>query len=87
MRTRLLNVTAALVLASAITAAAQTPAPQAAPAPGPTAPISGTIDFGGIFGDVNTEVGQIIVADVNLDRVSQLVGADRKPLTDLIAKA
>lgn len=54
MRTRLMSVTAALVLASAITAAAQTatPAPQA-PAAGSTAPISGTIDFGGLFGDVN----------------------------------
>jgi isocitrate lyase len=41
----------------------------------------------GIFGDVNTEVGQIIVADVNEARVSQLVGADRKALKDLIAKA
>ncbi len=41
----------------------------------------------GIFTDVNTEVGQIIVADVDVARVSQLVGADRGPLTDLIAKA
>lgn len=55
MRTRLMHVTAALVLASAITAAAQTaaPAPSAAPAPGPMTPAWGTLDFGGLFGDVN----------------------------------
>jgi isocitrate lyase len=41
----------------------------------------------GIFGDVNTEVGQIIVADVDVARVAQLVGTDRAPLTGLIAKA
>lgn len=52
MRTRLMSVTAALLLASAITAAAQTAAP-APPAPAPSAPVSGSIDFGGLFGDVN----------------------------------
>ena len=55
MRNRLMTVTAALLLASATFAAAQTraAAPGGARPPGPTAPSMGSIDFGGVFGDVN----------------------------------
>jgi isocitrate lyase len=40
----------------------------------------------GIFTDVHMEVGQIIVAEVNTERVTQLVGADKTALTELITK-
>jgi isocitrate lyase len=40
----------------------------------------------GIFASVATEVGQIIVADVNKDRVAQLLAPDRAALTTLIGK-
>ncbi len=40
----------------------------------------------GIFSDVRTEIGQIIVADVDHERVSALTQADVKPLTALIRK-
>jgi isocitrate lyase len=40
----------------------------------------------GIFTTVNTEVGQIIVADVNRDRVAALVTPDRAALQALIRK-
>jgi isocitrate lyase len=40
----------------------------------------------GIFGAVNTEVGQIIVADVNKERVKTLLEPDRAALTALIAE-
>lgn len=58
MRNRL-TISAALLLASATLAAAQsTPAPQPAPAPGPSAPYVGTLDLGGIFGDINGDVAR-----------------------------
>ena len=38
----------------------------------------------GLFSSVNDEVGQIIVADVNKDRVKALLDADKKALTELI---
>ncbi len=38
----------------------------------------------GLFSSVNDEVGQIIVADVNKDRVKALLEADKKALTELI---
>lgn len=41
----------------------------------------------GIYSDVNTEVGQIIVAGVNLNRVKELVNPDQPELKKLIAKA
>ncbi len=41
----------------------------------------------GIFASVNTEVGQIIVADVNKERVAQLLESDRAALTALIKGA
>jgi isocitrate lyase len=41
----------------------------------------------GIFSAVNTEVGQIIVADVNKDRVVELLAPDRDALQRLIRKA
>jgi len=40
----------------------------------------------GIFGEVNTEVGQIIVADVDHQRVSELLAPDREALGRLIRK-
>ncbi|HVM70037.1 MAG TPA: isocitrate lyase ICL2 [Gaiellaceae bacterium] len=40
----------------------------------------------GIFGAVNNEVGQIIVAEVDKERVKALVDADRAALTALIAE-
>jgi isocitrate lyase len=41
----------------------------------------------GIFTNVTTEVGQIIVADVNRDRVAELVKPDHEALQQLIQKA
>jgi isocitrate lyase len=41
----------------------------------------------GIFTAVNTEVGQIIVADVNRDTIAGLVKADHEALKQLIQKA
>jgi isocitrate lyase len=40
----------------------------------------------GIFLDVKTEVGQIIVARVNADRVKELLAPDRRELTRLISR-
>ncbi len=40
----------------------------------------------GIFSTVNTEVGQIIVADVDRTRVEALLAADREALGRLIRK-
>jgi isocitrate lyase len=40
----------------------------------------------GLFAEVNTEVGQIIVADVNHERVEELLAADRAALGRLIRK-
>jgi isocitrate lyase len=40
----------------------------------------------GIYSAVNTEVGQIIVADVNADRIAELVSPDRAALGQLIRK-
>ncbi len=40
----------------------------------------------GIFSDVNTEVGQIIVANVNKQRVAELVKPDRVALLEMIQK-
>jgi isocitrate/methylisocitrate lyase len=40
----------------------------------------------GIFTDVNTEVGQIIVATVNRERIADLLGPDRNALERLIEK-
>lgn len=40
----------------------------------------------GIFREVNTEVGQIIVADVNHERISALLAPDREALRRLIRK-
>ncbi|MBI3449970.1 MAG: hypothetical protein HY049_13775 [Acidobacteria bacterium] len=40
----------------------------------------------GIFSDVHSEVGQIIVAEVNGDRIAELVEPDRKALAKLIDK-
>jgi isocitrate lyase len=40
----------------------------------------------GMFGAVNDEVGEIIVADVNKDRIRELLSADRKALAALVAK-
>ena len=40
----------------------------------------------GLFTDVNTEVGQIIVADVNATRVAELLAPDRAALGRLIRK-
>ena len=40
----------------------------------------------GIFLDVNTEVGQIIVADVDRERIAELLAPDRARLTRLIRK-
>jgi isocitrate lyase len=41
----------------------------------------------GIFSSVNTEVGQIIVADVDKERVAALLHQDRSELTKLITEA
>ncbi len=40
----------------------------------------------GIFGDVNDEVGQIIVADVNPERIQELLASDGVELKKLIGK-
>jgi isocitrate lyase len=40
----------------------------------------------GIFSDVHTEVGQIIVAQVNRERVAELLKPDRALLLELIRK-
>ena len=40
----------------------------------------------GIFSEVNTEVGQIIVAEVNQPRIEELLAPDRKALLGLIRK-
>jgi isocitrate lyase len=40
----------------------------------------------GLFSDVQTEVGQIIVADVNHDRIEELLAPDRVALWKLIRK-
>jgi isocitrate lyase len=40
----------------------------------------------GIFRAVNTEVGQIIVADVNPPRIAELLSPDRVALEKLIRK-
>lgn len=40
----------------------------------------------GIFREVNTEVGQIIVADVNHPRINELLASDRQMLGKLIRK-
>ena len=40
----------------------------------------------GIFREVNTEVGQIIVADVNRPRIAELLAPDREALWRLIRK-
>jgi isocitrate lyase len=40
----------------------------------------------GIFSDVQTEVGQIIVADVNRARIAELLAPDRVALGRLIRK-
>jgi isocitrate lyase len=40
----------------------------------------------GIFHEVNTEVGQIIVADVNHERISELLAPDQEALDRLIRK-
>jgi isocitrate lyase len=40
----------------------------------------------GIFNDVHTEIGQIIVAAVNASRIAELVAGDREALRNLIQK-
>ena len=40
----------------------------------------------GIFSDVRTEIGQIIVADVDRERVGELVRPDGEELVELIGK-
>jgi len=40
----------------------------------------------GIFREVNTEVGQIIVANVNYERISELLAPDHEALNRLIRK-
>jgi isocitrate lyase len=40
----------------------------------------------GIFDEVNTEVGQIIVADVDHQRISELLAPDQEALKKLILK-
>jgi isocitrate lyase len=40
----------------------------------------------GIFSDVRTEIGQIIVAEVDQERVGELVRADGEKLSELIRK-
>ena len=49
-----------------------------------TAPLAGASI--GIFTVVRTEIGQIIVADVDRDRVGELVQPDGKKLSELIRK-
>jgi isocitrate lyase len=41
----------------------------------------------GIYGAVATEVGEVIVADVNATRIAELLAPDRAALTELIGKA
>jgi len=41
----------------------------------------------GIFDAVNDEVGEIIVADVNAERVQGLLGSDQVELRSLIGNA
>jgi isocitrate lyase len=41
----------------------------------------------GIFSDVNTEVGHIIIAGVNGPRIAELLAADRAALGRLISKS
>ncbi len=40
----------------------------------------------GIFSEVQTEIGQIIVAHVNKERVAELLNPDRALLSDIIRK-
>ena len=40
----------------------------------------------GLFSDVNTEVGQIIFADVNHQRIFELLAPDQEALRRLIRK-
>jgi isocitrate lyase len=40
----------------------------------------------GIFREVNTEIGQLIVADVNPPRIAELLAPDRAALWRLIRK-
>ncbi len=40
----------------------------------------------GIFAQVSSEIGDIIVADINPERIAELLGEDRKALTRLIEK-
>jgi isocitrate lyase len=40
----------------------------------------------GIFSDVHTEIGQIIVAQVNKDRVAELLQPDKVRLLEIIRK-
>jgi len=40
----------------------------------------------GIFREVNTEVGEIIVADVDHQRISELLAPDQEALRSLICK-
>jgi isocitrate lyase len=40
----------------------------------------------GIFSEVNTEVGQIIVANVNRQRISEFLAPDQEALRRLIRK-
>ncbi len=40
----------------------------------------------GIFTEVNDEIGEIIVADVNPERITQLLGQDTDALQRLIEK-
>jgi isocitrate lyase len=40
----------------------------------------------GVFGEVKTEVGDIIVADVNADTIAELLDANHTALENLIAK-
>jgi isocitrate lyase len=40
----------------------------------------------GIFSDVHTEIGQIIVAQVNKERVAELLKPDRAQLLEIIRK-
>jgi isocitrate lyase len=41
----------------------------------------------GLYGDIRTEVGEIIVAQVNADGVQELVKPESKELTKLITKS
>src|SRR6476660_4493087 len=47
---------------------------------------AGKMKSHGIFREVNTEVGQIIVANVNYERISQLLAPDHEALNRLIRK-